>query len=57
MVGQSHFSSMEQRMCEGIVIELDGIHFKDKRLAARSKRLLSALAQNPEASINASCDG
>jgi hypothetical protein len=48
---------MEQRMCEGIVIELDGIHFKDKRLAARSKRLLSALSQNPEASINASCDG
>lgn len=44
-------------MCEGIADELAGIQFKDKRLAVRSKRLLSALSQNPEASINASCDG
>jgi hypothetical protein len=44
-------------MCEGIVDELEGIHFQDKRLAARSKRVLNALAQNPEASINAACDG
>jgi len=57
MVNRDHFSSMEVRMCEGIVEELDGIHFKDKRLAARSKRVLSALSQNPEASINAACDG
>jgi hypothetical protein len=47
---------MEVRMCEGIVDELDGIYFRDKRLAARSKVLLNALAQNPEASINAACD-
>lgn len=44
-------------MCEGIVNELDGISFKDKRLAARSKVILNALSQNPEASINAACDG
>jgi hypothetical protein len=48
---------MEQRMCEGILDELNGILFKDKRLVPRSKRILSALAQNPEASINAACDG
>jgi hypothetical protein len=44
-------------MVEGIVDELEGIHFKDKRLAARSKRVLNALSQNSEASINAACDG
>jgi len=44
-------------MGEGIVDELEGIHFKDKRLASRSKRILNALAQNPEASVNAACDG
>ena len=44
-------------MCEGIADELDGVQFKGKRLADRSKRLIIALSQNPEASINASCDG
>src|SRR5579872_2997244 len=44
-------------MGEGIVDELEGVDFKDKRLAARSKKVLNALAQNPEASINAACDG
>jgi len=44
-------------MCEGIVDELEGVQFKDKRLVARSKRVLNALAQNPEASINTACDG
>jgi len=48
---------MEVRMGEGIVEELEGIHLKDKRLAARSKKVLNALAQNPEASINAACNG
>jgi hypothetical protein len=48
---------MEVRMSEGIADELEGIQFKDKRLAARSKKVLKALAQNPEASINAACDG
>lgn len=44
-------------MCEGIADELEGIDFKDKRLATRSKKVLNALAQNPEASVNAACDG
>jgi len=44
-------------MCEGIVDELDGIQLKDKRLVSRIKRVLNALAQNPEASVNAACDG
>jgi hypothetical protein len=44
-------------MCTGIADELDGVDFKDKRLAARGKLILTALAQNPEASINAACDG
>lgn len=51
-----HFS-MESAMSEGISDELIGIDLGDKRLNKRSKRLLEALADNPEASINAACEG
>jgi hypothetical protein len=44
-------------MCEGILAELEGVDLGDKRLDRRSKKLLEALAANPEASINAACDG
>jgi hypothetical protein len=44
-------------MCEGIVEELLGIDLGDIRLNKRSKRVIEALAANPEASINASCEG
>jgi hypothetical protein len=44
-------------VCEGIAAELDGIDLGDKRLNRRSKRVLKALAANPEASINSACEG
>jgi len=44
-------------MCEGIADELLGIDLGDIRLDKRSKRVIDALAANPEASINAACDG
>lgn len=44
-------------MGEGIADELNGISLGDQRLNNRSKYLLEALAVNPEASINAACDG
>ena len=44
-------------MCEGIADELEGIDLGDKRLNKRSVRVIEALAANPEASINASCEG
>ncbi len=44
-------------MCEGIADELQGIDLGDKRLNVRSKRVIEALAANPEVSINASCEG
>ena len=44
-------------MCEGIADELQGIDLGDKRLNRRSKQIIEALAANPEASINASCEG
>jgi len=44
-------------MSEGIGDELIGIDLGDKRLNERSKRLLEALAENPEASVNGACDG
>lgn len=44
-------------MSERITDELEGIQFGDKRLNARSKKILAALANNPEASINAACHG
>ncbi len=44
-------------MCEGIVEELREIDLGDKRLNRRSELVMEALAANPEASINAACDG
>jgi len=44
-------------MCEGIADEPWGIDLGDKRLNQRSKRVIEALAANPESSINASCEG
>lgn len=44
-------------MCEGIAEELLGIDLGDIRLDKRSKRVIDALAANPEASINAACEG
>ena len=44
-------------MSEGIGDELIGIDLGDERLNKRSKHLLEALADNPEASINAASDG
>ena len=44
-------------MCEGIVEELRGIELGDKRLNRRSQQVMEALAANPEASVNAACDG
>lgn len=44
-------------MLEGIGDELTGINLGDKRRNKRSKHVLEALAANPEASINAACDG
>ena len=44
-------------MCAGIAEELEGIDLGDERLNKRSKKVLEALATNPEASINAACQG
>ncbi len=44
-------------MGDGIAAELDGIDLGDERLNRRSKQVLEALAANPEASVNAACDG
>ena len=44
-------------MCEGIVDELQGIDLGDKRLNRRSQQVMEALAANPEASVNAACEG
>jgi hypothetical protein len=44
-------------MCDGIADELDGIDLGDKRLNRRSNRVIEALAADPEASINAACEG
>lgn len=44
-------------MSEGISDELTGIDLGDKRRNKRSKIVLEALAADPEASINAACDG
>ena len=44
-------------MCEGIVEELQGIDLGDQRLNRRSQPVLEALAANPEASVNAACEG
>ena len=44
-------------MCEGIADELQGIDLGDRRLNKRSRRVIEALAANPEASVNAACQG
>ena len=44
-------------MCEGIGDELQDIDLGDIRLNERSRRVLETLAANPEASINAACNG
>lgn len=44
-------------MCEGIADELQGIELGDVRLNRRSSVIIKALAANPEASINAACNG
>ena len=44
-------------MPEGIADELNDIDLGDKRLNKRSKHILEALADNPEASINAASNG
>lgn len=44
-------------MCEGIAAELEGIQLGDQRLNWRSQQVIAALAANPEASVNAACDG
>jgi hypothetical protein len=44
-------------MGEGIADELCGIELGDKRLNKRSKRVLEALAADPQASVNGACEG
>lgn len=44
-------------MCEGIDEELAGMDLGDKRLNHRGEQILKTLASNPEASINAACEG
>ena len=44
-------------MCEGIAVELEGIDLGDKRLHKRSERILEAFAADPQARVNAACDG
>ena len=44
-------------MCEGIGEELQGIDLVDKRLNRRSIKVIEALSDNAEASINSACDG
>jgi hypothetical protein len=44
-------------MPEGIGDELQGIHLGDERLNKRSKKVIEALAANPQASVNAACEG
>ena len=44
-------------MSESISDELNRIDLGDQRLNKRSKHILEALANNPEASINAASDG
>ena len=44
-------------MRDGIAAEVQGIALGDRRLNKRSTRLIESLAANPEASINAACNG
>ena len=44
-------------MCEGIAAELEGIDLGDQRLNERSAQIIEALTADPQASVNAACDG
>ena len=44
-------------MSEGISEELHGIDLGDKRLNERSETIIETLSADPQASINAACDG
>jgi hypothetical protein len=44
-------------MCEAVAAELQGIDLGDKRLNKRSEHILAALAADPQASVNAACEG
>jgi hypothetical protein len=50
-------NAWSQAMCEGIARELQGIDLGDKRLNRRSEQIIETLAANPQASVNAACDG
>ena len=49
--------SRREGVCEGVAAELEGIDLGDKRLNKRSVTLIEALAADPQASINAACEG
>ncbi len=44
-------------MCDGIAAELQGINLGDKRLNRRGIHISETLAADPQASVNAACDG
>jgi hypothetical protein len=44
-------------MCAGIGLELAGIDLGDMRLNRRSVKVLERLAAQPQASVNAACQG
>ena len=44
-------------MGEGIAAELQGLSLGDERLNKRSRKVIEALAANPEASVNAAMNG
>jgi hypothetical protein len=50
-------SAWSGEMCVGIGLELAGIDLGDARLNRRSVRVLETLAAQPQASINAACQG
>jgi hypothetical protein len=52
------WSDMMSMTCDGAICdELHGIDLGDQRLNKRSRRLIAALAVDPQLSINASCGG
>ena len=44
-------------MCQGIADELLGIDLGDERLNKRSRKVIEALAADPQASVNGACQG
>lgn len=44
-------------MSQGIVGELSGLDLGDERLNQRGRKVIEALAANPEASVNAAMQG